>query len=138
MNGQEGRRIVASVHDGGDPGAYIPVAGLRSRRIRLHGVRPADHRASNDGGWRRLIAGAGALSVEVSGDGMFAGGPSDHRLTEAFFARETPRFQLELADFGTLTGPFAVTDLTIGGPQLEEASLALTFQSAGPVTFAAT
>ncbi len=137
MTGHAGRRIAVRVHDGGDPGAYNLVAGLRARRIRLDGDRAPDWRATGDNGWRRLVEGAGRQSVEVSGEGLFAGGPSDQRLLDIYFARSTPLFRLELGQMGVLSGPFSVTRLEIDGPQLAEAGLALTLTSAGPVTFAA-
>lgn len=137
MAGQAGRDVAVRVGDGGTPESFVVVAGVRSRTIRLGGrIVDATH-ADSAGGWRELKAGAGIKSVSVSGDGVFRDAASDGLLRTAFFEGAAASMELEIADFGVLSGPFVVAELTYGGAQQGEATFSIRLESAGVVSFAA-
>lgn len=137
MAGQAGRNVVVRIGDGGSPESFDVVAGVRSRAIRL-GARIVDAtHADSAGAWRRLSAGAGVKSVSVSGDGAFRDAARDARLRAAFFAGDAANMELEVADFGVLSGAFVVAELVYGGAQQGEATFSVRLESAGVVTFAA-
>jgi TP901-1 family phage major tail protein len=135
MGGARGRDIAVKIGDGGEPEAFELVAGIRARTIVLGAGLVEATTAESAGGWRELIAGAGTRRIEVEGSGAFKDAASDALLRAAFFAGETPRLRLEVAEFGTLEGPFAIAELTYGGEHDGEAEFSVRLASAGAISF---
>jgi TP901-1 family phage major tail protein len=54
----------------------------------------------------------------------------------AYFAGDAPLFQLAVAEFGVLEGPFAIAELSYGGEHDGEATFSIRLASAGAITFA--
>lgn len=136
MGGQRGRDVAVKVSDGGEPAAFVVVAGIKARSIVLGAGLVEATTAESPSAWRELIAGAGTKRIEVSGSGVFKDAASDERLRAAFFAGETPALRLEVADFGSLTGPFAIQELAYSGEHDGEAMFSVRLASAGAVSFA--
>lgn len=137
MAGQAGRNVVVRVGDGGAPETFDVVAGIRSRAIRLGARIVETTHADSEGAWRELVGAAGVKSVSVSGDGAFRDAASDARLRSSFFAGVAVNMELEVAEFGVLSGPFVIAELTYAGAQDREALFSVRLESAGVVSFVA-
>lgn len=137
MGAQRGKDLLLKIGDGGSPEQFVTVAGLRARTVALN-ARPVDVTdADSAGRWRELLAGAGARSAAVSGQGVFRDAESDAMIREVFFTQAARRWQVVVPDFGVLEGPFLVAALEYAGEHAGEASFALSLASAGEVTFEA-
>lgn len=137
MGAQRGKDVLLKVGDGGEPQAFVTVAGLRARTISLNARTVDVTDADSAGRWRELLAGAGVRSASVSGAGVFRDAASDALIRDAFFGQTARTWTLVVPDFAELTGPFLVTALEYAGDHEGEATYALTLQSAGAVAFAA-
>ncbi len=137
MAGQRGRDVLISIGDGEAPEAFLVVAGIRAKTISLTAGLVEATTAQSADGWREVIAHAGIKRAEVAGSGVFKDAQSDALLRAAYFGGATSRFELAIPDFGVLTGPFAITELTYGGEHEGEATFAIRLASAGVVIFEA-
>lgn len=137
MAGQRGRDVLISIGDGEDPETFLGVAGIRTKTISLTAGLVEATTAQSPEAWREVMTGVGVKRAEVSGRGVFKDGLSDALLRAAYFAGETANFQLAIPDFGVMTGPFAISELTYGGEHDDEATFAIRLSSAGLVVFEA-
>jgi TP901-1 family phage major tail protein len=137
MAGKRGRDVLIKIGDGGEPETFVEVAGIRARTISLAAGLVDATTAQSPEAWRELIAGAGKKHIEVAGSGAFKDAASDALMRAAWFAGEAPTFQLVVAEFGTLEGPFAIAELTYAGEHDGEAMFSLRLASAGVAAFAA-
>ena len=141
MAAQKGRdllvRIAANAEED-PPVSFVTVAGLRARSIRFNAELVDATTAESPQAWRELLAGAGLKQVEVRGEGVFVDAASDARLRTSFFTQEIVVFELIAPDFGVITGPFVVSQLTYAGVHDSEARFSITLSSAGEIAFAAT
>lgn len=137
MAGQRGRDVLIRVGDGADPEAFVTVAGIRTKTFRLQAQSVDGTSADSEGGWQEIIAGAGVKSASVKGAGVFKDAASDARFRAAFFAGEAVSLELVVPDFGTLSGPFHIGELTYGGAHDGEATFEVTLSSAGAISFGA-
>jgi TP901-1 family phage major tail protein len=135
MAGQRGRDIHISIGDGDEPEGFILVACIRARSISLTAGLIEATTAHSPDGWRELIGGAGVKRAEISGAGAFKDAASDALLRATYFAGDATTFLIEIPDFGTLTGPFLITELTYSGDHDHEAAFAVRLTSAGVVAF---
>ena len=137
MGGQRGRDVLIRIGDGEEPEGFVTVAGIRSRTISLSARLVDATTAESPAAWRELIASAGTKRIEISGSGVFNDAASDVRLRAAYFAGEAPMFQLEVAHFGVLEGPFAIGELAYAGGHDDEATFSIRLASAGVISFEA-
>ena len=135
MAGQRGRDVLISIGDGDEPEMFIEVAGIRARTISLTAGLVEATTAQSPNGWREVIAGAGVKRAEVAGSGVFKDAMSDALMRAAYFAGDASTFELGIPGFGTLTGPFLISELTYGGEHDGEAAFSIRLASAGMVTF---
>lgn len=115
-------------------GAYVTVAGLRTKTLRLN-ARPVDVTDTASQGWKELLPGAGIRTAEISGTGVFRDAGSDAQIRAAFFDQTAQDCQFIIPDFGTVTGAFLVTGLSYAGSFNGEAQFELTLASAGRPEF---
>ena len=73
----------------------------------------------------------------VSGSGIFKDAASDALMRQCFFAGEITDWQLAVPDFGTVEGPFQITNLEFAGEHNGEVTYDVSLESAGELTFAA-
>jgi TP901-1 family phage major tail protein len=137
MAGQQGRDVLIKIGDGAMPEAFTTVAGIRAKTIALSAGLVDSTTADSPGAWRELIAGAGAKKAEVSGSGVFKDAVSDERMRAVYFAGQAASFRLVVPDFGVLSGPFVVAELSYAGEHDGEATFAIRLASAGQISFAA-
>jgi phage major tail protein, TP901-1 family len=132
---QAGRNLLLKLADA--DGDFVTVAGLRARAISLNARSVDVTDADSAGRWRELLAGAGARSASVSGQGVFRDASSDALMRETFFEQSARTWQVIVPDFGILEGPFLVASLDYAGDHDGEATFALALASAGELTFEA-
>ncbi|GAB4525478.1 MAG: phage major tail protein, TP901-1 family [Amphiplicatus sp.] len=137
MPAQRGKDLLLKLGDGGDPETFATVAGLRAKTLSLN-AQPVDvTHADSVGGWRELLAGAGARQASVSGAGVFLSDGAAADIRAAFFAGEIRRWRLVVPGLGEIEGPFLIANLDYSGAHDGEAAFALALESAGALDFAA-
>lgn len=134
MVAQKGKDLLLKVSSGS--GAFVTVAGLRSRQISFNAETVDVTNADSAGRWRELLEGAGLKRASISGAGIFRDAASDERVRQAFFDGSILNWQVIVPDFGIVTGPFQITALEYAGQHDGEVSYELSLESAGALTFA--
>ena len=114
---------------------YIAVAGLRTQRLSLR-AKPLARLAFDDTGWAHVQPASGAQSLQLVGSGLFIGATSDHLLRRLFAAGAHAEARIVMPDFGSFTGPFAITELAYEGQVEDLTSWRVALQSAGEIDFA--
>jgi TP901-1 family phage major tail protein len=135
MAAQKGKDLLLKIDDGS--GAFVTVAGLRSRQLRFNAETVDVTHAESVGRWRELLDGAGVKRASVSGSGLFRDAASDALIRQVFFDAAVRDFQVILPDFGVIEGPFQVTALEFAGNHNGEVTYDIALESAGAVGFEA-
>lgn len=133
MSAQRGSDMLLKIKN--SDGAYITVAGLRTKSLRFN-ARPVDVTdTASVGGWKELLPGAGIKSAEISGNGVFRDASSDALARKSFFDQSAQDVQFIIPDFGAVSGSFILSNLSYSGTYQGEATFDLTFVSAGAPQF---
>lgn len=135
MGAQAGKDLLVRADDG--TGAFVAVAGLRTRQITLNAETVDVTNADSAGRWRELLAGAGVRRASVSGSGVFRDQSSDARMRQMFFDGAVTAFQVVVPAFGTMEGPFQITSLEYRGEHAGEVTFDMSLESAGVIAFTA-
>ncbi|MEK4035645.1 phage major tail protein, TP901-1 family [Methylocystis sp. IM3] len=135
MAAQKGKDLLLKIGDG--LGAFVTVAGLRTRRIALNADTIDVTDAESAGRWRELLGGAGVRRASVSGTGIFKDQASDALLREAFFDGLLRDWQIIIPGLGMLAGPFQISNLDYRGEHSAEVTFDISLDSAGALTFTA-
>ena len=83
MAAQAGKDLLLKLDDG--LGAFITVAGLRTRQLTFNADSVDITSQESSGRWRELLAGAGIRRAGVSGSGVFRDETSDGQMRQVFF-----------------------------------------------------
>ena len=134
MSAQKGKDLLIKIGDGADPETFATVAGLRATTLAFNAQTVDITSADSANMWRELLD-AGVKSATLSGSGVFKDAASDEALRTAFFNQTLPNFQIAIANFGTVTGPFKITSLQYDGPYDGEVKISLSLASAGALAF---
>lgn len=134
MTAQKGKDLLIKIADGA---GFATVAGLRTRRLAFNAETVDITHAESANRWRELLGGAGVKRVSVSGRGLFVDAATDATMRQAFFDGSVINYQMVIPDFGTVQGPFQLTNLEFAGEHNGEVTYELALESAGEVTFAA-
>ncbi|MGB6119249.1 MAG: phage major tail protein, TP901-1 family [Mesorhizobium sp.] len=135
MVAQKGKDLLLKL-DADGVGAFVTVAGLRTKRLAFNSETVDVTDGESAGRWRELLGGAGVQRAAVSGAGIFKDQASDEAIRAAFFAGAVRDWQLAIPDFGTASGPFQITSLEYSGSHDGEVTFEIAMESAGAVTFA--
>ncbi len=135
MAAQKGKDLLLKLDDG--TGAFVTVAGLRTRRLTLNTEAVDVTHAESAGRWRELLAGAGIKRASVTGAGVFKDASSDTQIRQIFFDGLIRSWQLIVPDFGRIEGAFQITSLDYRGDHAGEVTFDLALESAGELSFAA-
>lgn len=135
MGAQKGKDLLLKLDEDGQ-GAFVTVAGLRTKRLAFNSEAVDITDADSAGRWRELLAGSGVQRASVSGAGIFKDAQSDAAIRQRFFAGEIAQWQFVIPDFGTVSGPFQVTALEYSGGHDGEVTFEIALESAGPISFA--
>ncbi len=136
MAAQRGKDLLLKLDDG--TGAFVAVAGLRTRRISFNAETVDITDADSTGQWRELLAGAGIRRASLSGTGLFKDAASDEQVRGAFFNGDIRAWQIVVPAFGVIQGPFQVTALNYQGDYNGELTSEISVESAGALIFTAT
>ncbi|MGJ0510420.1 MAG: phage major tail protein, TP901-1 family [Methylocystis sp.] len=135
MPAQKGKDLLLKISDGA--GAFVTVAGLRTRRLALNADTVDVTDAESSGRWRELLAGAGVRRASVSGTGIFKDQASDLLLRQVFFDGLLRDWQIVIPGLGVLSGPFQISNLDYRGEHATEVTFDISLDSAGALTFTA-
>lgn len=135
MAAQKGKDLLLKISD--VAGAFVTVAGLRTRRIALNADTIDVTDSESVGRWRELLAGAGVRRASISGAGIFKDQASDALLRQVFFDALHRDWQISIPDFGILTGPFQISNLDYRGEHSGEITFDISLDSAGALSFTA-
>jgi TP901-1 family phage major tail protein len=135
MAAQKGRDLLIKIDDG--TGAFVTVAGLRTRHLSLNAATVDITSADSTGQWRELLAGAGVKRASLSGTGVFKDAASDAAVRQTVFDGTIRSFQITIPDFGVIQGPFQVAALDYRAEYAGEVTFDIALESAGSLTFTA-
>jgi len=135
MTAQRGRDMLVKIRD--EAGAFMTVAGLRSKTLTFNArtIDVTDHDSADQ--WRELLPGSGVKSADISGTGIFKDAQSDSVVRRAFFDQATLVCQFILPGFGRIEGDFLINRLSFAGNFAGEATYEISFTSAGVAGFTA-
>jgi TP901-1 family phage major tail protein len=133
MAAQRGKDMLLKVRD--ENGAFVTVAGLRSRRIAFDAEAVDITHTESAGRWRELLSGAGVKRATVTGAGVFKDGASDALVRQTFFDGSIRDWQVIMPEFGILQGPFQIGGLDYRGEHQGEITFEMTLASAGALGF---
>mgnify|MGYP000039923241 FL=1 len=133
---QNGKDLLIKVDQTGS-GSFVTLAGLRATRLSFNAETVDVTSLESTGGWRQLLAGAGAKSAAISGSGVFRDAATDARARQIFFDAEMPQFQVVIPSFGIVQGAFQITAIDYVGTYNGEATFDISLASAGALTFTA-
>lgn len=132
---QKGKDLLLKLDDG--TGAFVTVAGLRTRQLAFNAETVDVTHAESAGRWRELLAGAGVRRASVSGAGVFRDEASDMTVRQVFFDGLIRAWQIVVPSFGIVQGLFQVSTLEYRGDHAAEITFDLTLDSAGALAFTA-
>lgn len=136
MSAQSGKDMLLKLDETG-AGAFITVAGMRSRALAFNAQAIDVTDAESAGRWRELLAGGGVKTAAVNGSGIFKDQASDARIREIFFGGVLRNWQIILPDFGVIEGGFQITALSFSADHAGEVTFEIALESAGEITFEA-
>ena len=136
MAAQKGKDLLLKVDSTG-AGAFITVAGLRTRSLSFNAETVDVTHTESAGRWRELLAGAGMRHARVHGDGIFKDAASDETVRGIFFDSIIRNWQIVVPAFGTIAGPFQIAGLEFAGQHDREVTFTLALGSAGELIFTA-
>jgi TP901-1 family phage major tail protein len=135
MGAQKGKDLLVKIDDGA--GGFATVAGLRTRRLAFNAETVDVTHAESANRWRELLDGAGVKRASVTGRGLFKDATTDASMRQTFFDGTILNYQIVIPAFGTVQGPFQLTNLEFAGEHNGEVTYDLTLESAGELTFTA-
>ena len=135
MAAQKGKDLLLKLDDG--TGAFVTVAGLRTRRFTLNTETVDTTHAESAGRWRELLAGAGIKRASISGAGVFKDAASDAAMRQVFFDGLIRNWQVFIPDFGLMQGAFQISSLDYRADHAAEVTFDLSLESAGELIFTA-
>ena len=135
MSAQKGKDLLVKISDGA--GGFTTVAGLRTRRLAFNAETVDITNAESSNRWRELLDGAGVKRASITGRGLFKDAATDAAMRQTFFDGSVLDYQIVIPDFGTVQGPFQLTNLEFAGEYNGEVTYDVSMESAGELTFAA-
>jgi TP901-1 family phage major tail protein len=136
MGAQKGKDLLLKLAVG-EPGSFVTVAGLRSRRLAFNSEAVDVTDSESAGRWRELLAGSGVRRASLGGSGIFKDADSDALMRARFFAGSIDDWQVAIPDFGIVSGPFQITALEYTGGHDGEVTFEVGMESAGALAFEA-
>ncbi len=136
MAAQKGKDLLLKLDSDG-AGAFVTVAGLRSRTFAVNAGTVDITHTESAGRWRELLDGAGVKNARLSGTGVFKDVASDALIRTYAFNGTVRAWQIVIPDFGIVQGPFQITSLEFNARHDGEVAFELVLESAGELTFTA-
>ncbi|WP_068317157.1 phage major tail protein, TP901-1 family [Polycladidibacter hongkongensis] len=134
MSAQTGRDLLLKI-DATGTGAFVSVAGLRSKKLALSATAPDITDTASPQRWRELLSAAGTRALSLSGRGIIKDSESDKLLQQVFFAAKLCTWQIIVPALGHLEGQFHLQALEYAGEFNRELTYEIALESAGLITF---
>ena len=134
MTAQKGKDLLVKIADGA---GFTTVADLRTRRLAFNAETVDVTHSESANRWRELLDGAGVKRASVSGRGLFKDASTDALMRQTFFDGTVVNYQIVIPAFGTVQGPFQITNLEFAGEHNGEVTYDMAMESAGEMTFTA-
>ena len=135
MAAQKGKDLLVKISDGA--GGFVTVAGMRTRRLAFNAETVDITNAESSNRWRELLDGAGVKRASITGRGLFKDAATDASMRQTFFDGTVLSYQIVIPDFGTVEGPFQLTNLEFAGEHNGEVTYDVAMELAGELTFSA-
>ena len=136
MQAQSGADMTMKIAD--DQGVWLSVSGLQTKVLKFSALAVDGTHSDSPNGWREYLAAAGVKSTEIIADGVFVNSAADALIRAHFFAQSLANFNMSWPGFGTLSGPFLITNLSYSGQFQNEARFEIGLSSAGEIAFTPT
>lgn len=134
MAAQRGSDLLLKIDQSGS-GAFVTVAGLRTRTLAFNTATVDTTSSDSAGLWRELLAGAGVRNARITGNGIFTTTTADATVRDTYLNGQIRNWQIVIPGFGTVQGPFQIGALTYAGQYNAEVTFDITMESAGALTF---
>lgn len=132
MAAERGSAFLLKIGEGGNPGGFVTVAGLKTTQLSINGDAVA---ITNKGsaGWRELLSGAGVRSVSVAASGIFTGSTAEAQVRGLALSGALQDYELSFEGGERMQGQFLVTRLEYAGDFNGERNYTLALESSGEV-----
>jgi TP901-1 family phage major tail protein len=137
MAAQSGQAVVLSIKNNAGTPVFVPVGGMRTRKLAFNAETVDITHAASAGRWREFLDLAGIQSATISGDGVFVDDATDAEIDEAFLAGSIRDWKILLPSFAEYVGPFKITQLERGADYNKECTFSMTLESAGAIAMTA-
>lgn len=137
MAAQKGSDLLIKIGNSDSPNDFATVAGLRTKTLVFNAESVDVTNSDSLNKWRELLAGAGIKSCSASGSGVFNDAAADETVRAEYFAQTIKDYQIVIPGFGTVEGPFQITQYQFGGEHNAEVTWELALESAGEIAFTA-
>jgi TP901-1 family phage major tail protein len=132
MAAERGSAFLLKIGDGGEPGSFVTVAGLKTTQLSINGDAVAITN-KDSGGWRELLSGAGVRSVSVAASGIFTGSSAETQVRSLALSGALQGYELSFESGERMRGEFLVTRLEYAGDFNGERNYTLALESSGQV-----
>lgn len=135
MAAQKGRDLLIQIHDGSadfNDENYVVVGGFKTNGVTINGD-PIDITNKDSQGFKQSLAGAGNISMSLSGDGVFMDDASFRRVHEHMVNQTHPQCRAIIPEFASYTGPFAIGSLQLNGNDQDAVTYTISLDSAGVI-----
>lgn len=138
MAAEKGLSFLLKSEDTIGGGVFTNLAGQRTTSFTLNGESVDVTTKDSAGQWRELLGGAGTVSMDISGDGVFQDNSNLTQLHTDLVAREVERkYQIIFESGDIFEGKFQPTTFDKSGVFNGEDTFTLTLLSNGEITFTA-
>lgn len=136
MAGRAGKNILIK-HDSDGAGTFVTLGGMRTKSMTVNRETIDTTDSDSVNLMRELLEGGGVASMSISGSGVFKASAGEKACVGRVLAGTIVEHQFVYPGLGTFEGLFQTTQATLNGEYNGEAQFALSFESAGEITFTA-
>ncbi len=134
MTALDGSLFLLKVGNGEDPEVFSTLGGMRATRLVINHELQDSRRIKNFA-WPEIVAGAGAIALSISANGLYTDSAAEIRLRGHALAKELRHYLLCFANGDTLTGSFALSRYESSADHDSQELFAVTLESAGDMVY---
>ena len=140
MAAQKGSAFLVKMvnSDNVSPTEFTAIGAFRTKSMRINQQTVDATNQDSSNKWRELLEGAGIKSISLSGSGVFTDDTGQEYVRDAIMSGQNSEFQITVPGFGTFTGLFDVSEMSLEGPHDNAVTWSLTLESAGEIVFVST
>lgn len=113
------------------------IGGFRTRSLAINSEIVDVTTADDTSRYRQLLAATGIKSLTFTGSGIIKDTAAQQALATDVLAQTADTYTVTVPGFGTFSGLFQISSLTMAGEYNGEATFDITIESAGDNTFTA-